>query len=171
MFLILLPVPFSELVIEKLLKSGYIKERPQCLASDKLSYYSDGDVSNSAVVECEIHGTPFNGYTEEEILGFKSDFAIQKKNTETIICSLNIQDFNKKLAIYNTTHPNEKITFIEKGNCDEVLKKIYGANKAKYPICPLTKRSSFYTNGNIEDGFSIECEIHGAAIEVEQQEE
>lgn len=162
----------SEQVIEKLLKSGYIKERPQCLSSDKFSYFSDGDLSNSAVVECEIHGTPFNGYSEEEILQFKSDFAIQKRNSEIMICGLNLQDFNKKLAIYNTTHPNDKITFIEKGKCDEVLNKIYGNNKAKYPICPLTKKSSFYTNGSIEDGYNIECEVHGIpSIETLEQEE
>ena len=138
-------------VIDKLIKEGLLKSVPICPTTGKMSYFSDGDLENFGVIECEVHGTPFEKKSEFE----KEEF---KKRHDRTKCHFNLQWLNSFIERYNSNN-EDQVTIIEKGNAEEILKKVYGDNEI--PVCPTTGKPSYFSEGDLTEGYHVQCEIHG----------
>ena len=145
-------------VLKKLLRAGYIKSEPKCYKTKKFSYYSEGDPSEYGVIRCEEHESPYANYNEEDLMNLKSKFDKDYGRYEELKCQYEQKILKNKIEYYNKHNEGDKITFIEKGNAEAVLKKLY--KKGKYPVCPTTNKPTFFTEGDLTEGYSIECETH-----------
>ncbi len=134
-----------------LLKEKLIKEIPLCPESGKFSYFSERDIENGGVIECEIHGTPFRKKTDFEISEYN-------KKSERDKCHFNLQWVNRFVERYNESSETP-VDYIEKGEGEKVLRKVYG--EYEIPLCPTTGKASYYTEGNLSQGCHVRCEIHG----------
>ena len=155
-------------VIKKLQDAQYLNMVFACPTTDKYDFTSKGDLSNTGYLVCKIHESPFSKLSEEELADMKYNFAVQKKACEILICHLNIKKLYQDIEEYNQNN-SDKITNIDQEQYEEVLKKLY-KNKNKYPICPTTKKFSFISNGNLTEGYQIECNIHGL-LEADEYEQ
>ena len=156
-------------IIFKLQKADCMKEIPTCLTSGKFSFYSDGDLTENGYMVCEEHGSPFSELSEEEVAEIKRDFVAQKEFAESLVCYASLLEFNKKLVAYNEIHEDDAITYIDKDNINDVMKKLYG--NEKFPVCPTTKQSTYYIDDEYPIGYQVCCSLHGSPASEEDDEE
>ncbi len=148
-------------VLKKLIKAGYLNSEPKCYKTGKFSYFSEGDPSEYGVIRCEAHESPYANYDEEELIRLKEKFANDIRRYEELKCRYEMKRLMSKIEVYNKNNENDNITFIERGSVEEIMKKLY--KHGKYPVCPTTNKPTFYTEGNISEGYPIECETHSVS--------